>query len=205
MNSHRQYMSLGVVLAEYMTKSCLAYLPTSQQHLCDRMLHGVGIDLQTVGLGTVGQTVMAVALTGAPLQAPARPAPTTQAIIIATASDGVLGAVWEAMGEVQTISAMPCPLPSAMHARFLVALRAHQSLSEQLDVVQAASVEAYGQQWSVWTKGGLTHRLLLHDEHPPPLLQSDVECAYAQWHALAERAAALMPPDSVHRWRASAI
>jgi hypothetical protein len=186
MNSHRQYLSLGVVLAEYMTKSCLACLPSGEQQLCDRMLRSVGIDLQSVGLGTVGQTAMALAVTGAGLQpTPPRPTPRRP---MPPPSAGGLAVLHEAMDELQTIAAMQCPLPRGAHVRFLALLlepsaqRQHAAIS-----VQEASAQAYGREGAVWVKGGLFGA--------PPierLSPSDLETAYARWHALAVRGTALM-------------
>jgi hypothetical protein len=185
MNSHRQYLSLGVVMAEYMTKSCLAYLPPGEQHLCDQMLHGVGVDLQSVGLGTVGQSAMAVAFTGAGLQPPPPPPPPQQQQQQQQAAPyGALAAVHTAMRELQTIAALACPLPPAMHAHFLRLLPVRGA--------QVASVEAYGAAGgAVWTKGGLAGAAL------DRLTLPELEGAYARWHALAVRGEALMRAASI--------
>jgi hypothetical protein len=191
MNSHRQYLSLGVVLAEYMTKSCLAYLPPGEQQLCDRMLRGAGIDLQSVGLGTVGQTAMALAVTNAGLQQPQRLQPRPTPRPMPPPSAGGLAALHEAMDELQTIAAMHCPLPRGAHVRFLALLLEpaeqqpqphHTAIS-----VQEASAQAYGREGAVWVRGGLFGA--------PPLERlslSDLEAAYARWHALAVRGTGLM-------------
>jgi hypothetical protein len=190
MNSHRQYLSLGVVLAEYMTKSCLAYLPPGEQRLCDRMLRSVGIDLQSVGLGTVGQTAMTLAVTGAGLQpTPPRPPPRPTPLRPMPAPSAACGlaALHEAMDELQTIAAMHCPLPRGAHVRFLALLLEPNTDANTAISVQEASAQAYGREGAVWVKGGLFGA--------PPferLSPSDLEAAYARWHALAVRGTALM-------------
>jgi hypothetical protein len=166
-------MPLGVVLAEYVTKSCLAFLPVAQQEMIDRMLRTIGINLRSVDLGQVGKSALSVAFTGSPLQGPVHPE--HDHVSVQQGLD-------EAIREMRIIASMPCPLPAEQHECFVHTLHA-----SPFDVPTAA-LKAYGATGCVWTKGGLTP--LVVREGVPSVRA--VENAYAEWHGLAAHGVEVM-------------
>ena len=62
-NSHPQYACVGCALAEYATKTAISYLPKSQASMCLNLFKTLGVDIENVGVGTIGKNVLQLAIT----------------------------------------------------------------------------------------------------------------------------------------------
>ena len=65
LSTHSRYMPLSYVLAEYVTKTALSYMPPEKAKHYSMLLCMCGFDVKNVNLGVVGQTVYKIATTGA--------------------------------------------------------------------------------------------------------------------------------------------
>lgn len=61
---HRQYAGLGVVLAEYATKTAFSYLPPSQAAGYSYWLKQVGINVDKIGIASIGGSVLNMTFPG---------------------------------------------------------------------------------------------------------------------------------------------
>jgi hypothetical protein len=149
LNAHKQFMSLGVVLAEYATKSALSHLPPNQQLRCEHLLNLVGVDVESVGLGAIGQSALSVAMTGSHFDAHAA---STADIIHTTPSQQF--DVQRLMDELVCVASLPAALDPRQHQCFADALNNNYN-NISSSSLQQASVCAYGMPCALWTKGGL--------------------------------------------------
>ena len=92
----------------------------------------------------------------------------------------------DVMREIRRIAAMPPTLPMAMHKRFVTALGSIANHS----ALEGAALCAYGADWALWTRGGLTSLLLDKPLATSSLTLREVESAYTAWHTFAVKAEA---------------
>ena len=180
LSSHKRFMSLGVVLAEYATRTALAYLPHDQEERYERLLALVGFDVREVGLATVGQTALSVAFTGAHFSHARR----AESPSVPDAEERA--ALREAMEGIRRVSRMPATLEDVMHQRFASALKHAPA--------HTAAVLTYGPELAEWTRGGL------YGLDMDNATATDYRRAYERWRGFCARAEAL-----VDRWGEPAL
>ena len=165
--AHRQYMTLGVVLAEYATKTALSCLPPKDCERCEQMLGAMGVNVRNVGLTTLGETALSVALTGAPVCGGAR----------REEDDALLQWLMsEARVDMRTVATLPppeAPCWAALHAAYALALRRR---TPDPETMMAEAQRIYGPRAWRWVRGGLHS---LRQTSSP----EDVARAFARWHA----------------------
>jgi hypothetical protein len=62
--SHKQYAGVGFVLAEYAIKTAFAYLPSKDAQYYCRILRGVGVDVEHIGLVNIGESMLDLSFPG---------------------------------------------------------------------------------------------------------------------------------------------
>jgi len=60
LSSHRKYMGVGYVLAEYATKMALSYLPEKEYSRYSMILSMLGFDLESIGIGSIGKSIFQI-------------------------------------------------------------------------------------------------------------------------------------------------
>ena len=184
--AHEPLMSLGCVLAEYAMKTALSYLPESEEHRYVRLLDAFGVDLEEIGLLSIGQCAFraATARTHAGFN--------SNSINInimsqqpAAASVDLEGLVHAREG-VLRIAALPETLPPAQHARFVQLMRTHPH--QQPAAVLLYAREAYNGAAGEWVRGAMVPLL----RRSGPLEVATCVAAYAEWRAFCVRAAVVV-------------
>ena len=187
LNAHKQFMGLGVVLAEYATKSALSHLPHEQEYRCEQLLRMIGLDVEKVGLDTVGQSALSVAMTGGGFDAMVPGPLATRRGVVGLSTDSQRFDVERLMQEIVHIASMPQTLEAARHKQCAAWLQSGWT-------IHRAAVAAYGPRDAVWTKGGLHRNSAQDSAHWQCVTCGDLQAAYT---ASRQRAVAAEP---VVRW-----
>ena len=143
---HRQYISLGAVLGEYLAKNALAYLPPSQSEQAAHLLLSLsGVDVHKVDLATVGKTALSVAMTNTRLD----PIAVTASVPHDAATLPLPALLRELLDDIRRIAhiAEHVVVPQGAHATYAAALRALGAVRN----AYAAAKAAYGPELAVWT------------------------------------------------------
>jgi len=179
--AHEPLMSLGCVLAEYAMKTALSYLPESEEHRYVRLLDAFGVDLEEIGLLSIGQCAFraATARTHAGFNAHQQQHTGGQTQGLVHAMDGVL-----------RIAALPETLPPHQHARFSELMLLSTTTTTPAQVMRLARV-AYGDEpASEWVRGAMVP--LLRRCHRGQLDVATCAAAYAEWRAFCVRSAVVV-------------
>ena len=176
--SHRQYLSLGVLLAEYMTKTALACLPHDEEEQWEKLLAMLGMNLKSIGIEKLGESALSVMMTsGSFPSSGGAPAPAAHALLSSSSSfhhphhhhqPHVAQDLRNLMAHVRALTlAMPERLPDRMHRAFLQGLRRGEEM-------HAAARAAYGDAWAQWVHFLPATASLLR--------LRDLQEAYDGWH-----------------------
>ena len=157
-SSHRQYMTLGMVLAEYATKSALSCLPEKDCERCEQLLGVMGMDVKNVSLVSVGESALNVAMTGAPVMmmmtAAAQQPAASSCSTTHNNNDELRWLLRQARLDMRTVASLPPPTVSfwaSLHAAYAIALTRTETPEEML--LEARRV--YGPRAWRWVRGGL--------------------------------------------------
>jgi hypothetical protein len=170
LRTHKPLMSLGCVLVEYAMKTALAHLPEKDEERYAKLLDAVGVDLDGVGLLTIGQCAFRAAT--APRTSGGFHAAAT------TTNNAHQRTLRRIMNEILLVASLPETLLLGQHTYFVWLLQ-QQPQPSQME----AAAAAYGLPAAVWVMHGLAPTARPTDEH-------EVAKAYAEWRAFCAHRAA---------------